>query len=238
MLQTLKSLLPDPLGRALEPHARVLFLRPGQIILGFGDTSSDVYVILEGKVQAELHSPNGREVILGDLGVGAIFGEIAALDGQPRSANVTAMSDCVVASIPGAIFCDAVFADPGTARWMARHFAARIRLLTEKIFELNTLAVRNRLHCELLRLCAAAGVESNCAVIDPAPTHVQLAGRIGTHREAVTRELQYLLKKNILAQQRRQLVVNDVAALAQIVRAAGGDAATVEQGATARTPLN
>src|SRR3546814_11547621 len=77
---------------------------------------------------------------------------------------------------------------------------ARIRLLTERIFELNTLAVRDRLHCELLRLCLAAGISDNRAVIEDAPTHSQIAARIGTHREAVTRELQQLTRKAIVAQ--------------------------------------
>src|SRR3546814_9113050 len=75
---------------------------------------------------------------------------------------------------------------------------ARIRLLTERLFELNSLAVRDRLHCELLRLCLAAGISDNRAVIEDAPTHSQIAARIGTHREAVTRELQQLTRKAIV----------------------------------------
>src|SRR3546814_12757576 len=106
---------------------------------------------------------------------------------------------------------------------------ARIRLLTERLFELNSLAVRDRLHCELLRLCLAAGISDNRAVIEDAPTHSQIAARIGTHREAVTRELQQLTRKAIVAQQRRRLAVNDVAALAENVRAAIGRASGRER---------
>ena len=79
----------------------------------------------------------------------------------------------------------------------------QVRLLGERVYELNTIAVRNRLHCESLRLSLAAGLADNRALIDPAPTHAELAARIGTHREAVTRELQYLTGRNIVANQDR-----------------------------------
>jgi len=182
-----------------------------------------VFVVLEGTLRVELHSLNGREIILADLGKGEIFGEFAALDDQPRTASVSATSSCTLATIPGETFRTIVLGDPATADWLARRLVRRIRLLTERIFELNALAVRDRLHCELLRLSLDAGVSANRALISPAPTHVQLAGRIGTHREAVTRELTWLQKEGIVAQQGREMAIENVAQLAEIVRAAAGD---------------
>ena len=230
-LEALDRLLPAPLGALLKPHARIVSRQPGHIIMGYGDRTSDLFLILEGHVQAELHSPNGREVILGDLGPGELLGEFAALDDQPRSATVEVTSPCVLACFPAAAFRAAVFAHPETAEWMARQLVGQIRLVTEKLFELNALAVRNRLHCELLRLSIDAGIHGNQAEIAPAPTHLQLSARIGTHREAVTRELQYLQREGIVAQQGRKLVVNDVARLAQIVRAAAGDVDILQRAA-------
>src|SRR3546814_16278271 len=100
---------------------------------------------------------------------------------------------------------------------------ARIRLLTERIFELNTLAVRDRLHCELLRLCLAAGISDNRAVIEDAPTPSQIAARIGTHREAVNRALQPLTRKALVPPQRRRRAVHHVAAPPHLVPATAGD---------------
>lgn len=228
-LALLRTFLPEPVGARLEPHARLIRYAPEQTILIFGTQTTEAYVVLEGRAQAELMSPDGREVILGDLEAGSIFGEIAALDNQPRTATVTAITDCQVACIPGQVFRDEMMADPQTARWVTTLLVNRIRSSTEKIFELNALAVRNRLHCELLRLSLAAGIDDNRAVIEPAPTHVQLAARIGTHREAVTRELQFLDKQDIISRQRRVLTVNDVGALAEIVREAAGEVEMVSQ---------
>jgi CRP/FNR family cyclic AMP-dependent transcriptional regulator len=228
-LQTLAKHLPAALGERLAASARLVTLRAGQIVIGHQDRTRDVFVVIEGSLRVELFSPSGREIILADAGPGELVGEFAALDDQPRSASVSAAAACVLACIPGETFRSAVLADPVAADWIARRLVRQIRLLTERVFELNALAVRNRLHCELLRLCIDAGITDNRACIAPAPTHVQLASRIGTHREAVTRELQYLQKQEIVVVQGRELAVNDVAELAEIVRAAAGDVGVVSR---------
>jgi len=228
-LRQFEALLPDPLGRLLAPHARFVTLRPGQIVIGHQDRTSDAFVVLEGSVRVELHSLSGRDIFLADVGPGGLVGEFAALDDQPRSASVAAIDSSVLACIPGAIFKATVNGEPAAADWMARRLVRHIRLLTERVFELNALAVRNRLHCELLRLSLDAGVAGNQAVIAPAPTHVELANRIGSHREAVTRELQYLQKEGIVVRHGRKLAMNDVAKLAEIVRAAAGDVDLIQR---------
>lgn len=195
--------------------------RAGQTLMSVGTNSTSVYVVLEGRVQVAIFSPAGREVILRDLDRGSIFGELAALDEQPRSATIIALAACVLLSIPGDRFRAAVFGDPAAAAWMTRRLVAQIRDLTERVFELNTLRVPSRLHCELLRLVGP--LRDGPAVIDPFPTHAELAARIGTHREAVTRELSYLGSCGIVEQQRRRAVVTDLPALAALVRDVAGD---------------
>jgi CRP-like cAMP-binding protein len=228
-LQALRRFLPEPLGEQLEPHARLVTLRPGQIVIGHQDRTTEVFIVLEGRLRVELYSLNGREISLADLGPGELFGEFAAIDEQPRSASVAATGACALACIPGPAFRRITLGAPESAEWFAQRLVARIRLQTERIFELNALAVRDRLHCELLRLSLTAGVVHNRATILPAPTHAQLAARIGTHREAVTREFQYLAKRGIVVQQGRELSVDDVAALAEIVRAAAGDVGVIQR---------
>jgi CRP-like cAMP-binding protein len=230
-LQALHSLLPLALGRDLEPHVRLVMLRPGQIVIGHQDRTTDVFIVLEGTLRVELYSLNGREISLADIGPGGLLGEFAAIDAQPRSASVAATAACALACVAGDTFRRIVLSTPDNAQWLALRLVKLVRLQTERIFELNALAVRDRLHCELLRLSLDAGVTGNAAVIAPAPTHAQLAARIGTHREAVTRELQFLQKHGILAQQGRQLQVHDVAELAEIVRAAAGDVGVIQRAA-------
>lgn len=221
--------LPAPLTEAIAPLARLFQFKAGQTVMGHQDGTSDVFVVLEGTLRVELLSRNGREITLSDAGPGELVGEFAALDDQPRSATVTATTKATLARIPGPAFKAAALADPASAEWLTLRLVRMLRVLNERIFELNALAVRSRLHCELLRFCLDAGVEGNEATIEPSPTHAELANRIGTHREAVTRELSYLAEQGIVTSAGRKLTVCDIARLAGIVRAAAGDVELIQR---------
>jgi CRP-like cAMP-binding protein len=96
-----------------------------------------------------------------------------------------------------------------------RHLTTQVRALTERVFEFSTLAVRNRVHAELLRLARDHG--GNDAVICPAPTHTEIASRISTHREAVTRELNRLEDLGLIVREGRSLRVADLERLQAMV---------------------
>lgn len=217
-----RETLPEELVRRLSDQATIIRAREGRTLIALGANSTSVYLVLEGRAQVTLYSLSGNEFILRDLAAGELFGELSAIDEQPRSASIEALSECVLASIPGAAFREAICATPGAALWLARRLTAQIRGLTEKLFESSSLKVSSRLHCELLRLCVPDG-DTTTAVIDPAPTHAEFAARIGTHREAVTRELSYLSTRGIVEQQRRRLAIMDLPALLQLVRQAKGN---------------
>lgn len=217
--------LPKALAERLWAAATLTNARAGRTLVSLGSSSDGVYIVVKGRVQVTLYSLGGREVILRSLDEGAIFGELAAIDGQPRSATIVALSDCTLAAIDAAAFRDAVSATPEAALWLARRLTAQVRDLTERVFELNALRVSSRLHCELLRLCHSMGGDATTVTIEPAPTHSDLAARIGTHREAVTREMGDLADKGILAQERRRITILDTAALARLVEMAVGASA-------------
>jgi CRP-like cAMP-binding protein len=212
--------LPAALAARLWADASLLAAPDGKTLVALGAKSTSVYLVLEGRVQVTLFSLGGKEVILRDLGEGDIFGELAAIDGQPRSASIVALTDCQLASIRGETFRAAVTELPEGAMWLARRMTAQIRDLTERVFELNALRVRSRLHCELLRLCGTAADGRGPITLEPTPTHAELASRVGTHREAVTREIGLLVGQGIVAQHRRRMTVVDLPALTHLVRMA------------------
>ena len=107
---------------------------------------------------------------------------------------------------------------------MLARVSGLVRQLSERLVDLSTLDVHNRLDAELLELARAGRSEGNVAIIDPAPRHADLASRISTYREQVTRELSALVRAGILERAGRTLVVRDVARLARLVAAARGSA--------------
>lgn len=223
--------LPEELAETIRAHANVVRSRRGNDVVSLGDSSVQVYLLLEGRAQTRLVTQDGSDAILRDLGPGDFFGELAAIDSEPRSAWVVALSDCVLARIPGETFHDTVTRIPAVAAWMEKRLTAQIRDLTHRWFELNALQVRSRLHCELARMCGKA---DEAVTIDPAPTHAELAARIGTHREAITREIGYLVRNGMIEQERRRLTIRDPVALRRLAdMATGGVEADPRQGSAA-----
>jgi CRP-like cAMP-binding protein len=219
------SELPPALAERLWASATLINAKAGRTLVSHGTTSTSVYIVLKGRLQVMLFSMGGREIILRDLSEREMFGELAAIDGQPRSASIVALSDCMLASIDAASFRAAVSEHPEAALWLARRLTVQIRDLTDRLFELNALRVSSRLHCELLRRCAAIGGEGPRVTIEPSPTHAELASCIGTHREAITREMGYLVEQGIVRQERRRIIVEDMSALARLVQMVVGDPA-------------
>jgi CRP/FNR family transcriptional regulator, cyclic AMP receptor protein len=180
-------------------------------ILSSRDESNDVFFILEGRIQVKNYSENGREFIFSEIGAGQIFGEFSALDGLPRSASVVAIEESLVARMKAVDFVALLRGDFDLTLRLLRILTGKARGLSDRIFELIALNARVRIYFELARLAATGLRDGNRVTIRPAPTHYELAARIGSHREAVTRELNQLESRGYLELGRRRLVILDVA---------------------------
>lgn len=97
-----------------------------------------------------------------------------------------------------------------------------MRRLTERVYDFSTLLVCSRIHAELLRMAQQHMATPNTAIISPAPTHTEIANLVSTHREAVTRELSRLTKKQMILRQGRDLHILDVNKLAEMVKVVRG----------------
>ena len=209
--------LPEHVRRALEKQCRWReFPAQEQIVDRLSD-SRDVYFVARGKVRVVNYSYSGREISYADLPAGGFFGEIAAIDGAPRSANVVALTDTLVAILAPELFIRLLADDPKFALTIMKGLTRIIRSSTDRIVELSTLGAANRIHVELLRLGRPHVRADNTAVIRPAPLHVDIASRAGTTRESVTRALSELARQGIIRRQSDALVVLDVERLEELV---------------------
>jgi CRP-like cAMP-binding protein len=190
---------------------------PGQHIITRDAPDRDLYLIVSGRVRVTTYSAAGRQVTFRDFGAGQHLGEVAAIDGLPRSADVVALESALLASMPAAAFRRLLREEPAIAERLLRDFAGLVRRLSERVVDLSTLGVHQRLHAELLRLAREAGVRGNSARIDPAPKHADLASQVSTYREQVTRELSALARAGVLRKEGRALLVLDVARLEKMV---------------------
>lgn len=196
---------------------------PGEPILSYLDGSDDVFFIALGEVRVTIYSTAGKAVSFRELGSGEIFGEFPAIDGGPRSASVEARTNCLIASMPGSSFRELLNSEPGLAQALLPRLTKTIRALTTRVYEFSTLAVNNRIQAELLRLASLGRRNGKSARIVPAPTHVEIASRVSTHREAVTRELNRLSRIGIIERRGGTLLVTDADRLAAMVHDASGE---------------
>lgn len=216
------GLPPDSIER-IERRCAWRRYAPGESILDYLDASDDVFFITLGEVRVTIYSSVGKAVSFREMGAGEIFGEFPAIDEGPRSASVEARTNCLIASMPGASFRELLESEQGLAQALLPRLTKTIRALTTRVYEFSTLAVNNRIQAELLRLASLGPKEGKSARIVPTPTHAEIASRISTHREAVTRELNRLSRIGIIERRGGTLLVKDVDRLAEMVHDATGE---------------
>jgi len=192
-------------------------LPAGTPVLLRSERKTDVHFLVSGALRVTSYAANGRQVTFRDPQEGEHFGDISAIDGQPRSADVVTLKPSVVASLDREEVLALLRDEAVVAERVMRGLAALVRQLSDRVIDLSTLGVQNRVHAELLRLARLAGVVDNRSRLEPVPTHAELANRIGTNREQVTRELNALRRDGLLAKEGKALLVPDVARLAALV---------------------
>lgn len=195
-----------------------------QLVVSHKDPHTDVYFIVGGEVRATFYSLSGREVAFRDLGPGDTFGELAAIDGKPRSAYVITLGDAFIASMPADTYWETIRSFQPVAEATLKRLTNLIRLLSDRVVEFSTLGVKNRIHAELLRLAKEHENPDNTATVTPAPKHADIASRVSTHREAVTRELNNLIRTGLLEKRGGALFVRDISRLSDMVEKVVGNA--------------
>jgi CRP-like cAMP-binding protein len=195
----------------------------GEPIVDYLDTSNDVFFISSGEARVSIYSVAGKAVTFTDLGAGDMFGEYAAIDGAQRSATIEARTSCHVASMSAALFRELLHQEPTVMLALLGQFVAKIRTLTTRVYEFSALAVNNRIQAELLRLAKLAPQDGKSVRIAAAPTHSEIASRISTHREAVTRELNRLARLGIIERKGTALLIKDIDRLADMVHEVTGE---------------
>jgi CRP/FNR family cyclic AMP-dependent transcriptional regulator len=212
----LQGLAPERLD-ALARECAWRNFKAEQRIVSRASADRDIYFIVSGRVRVTTYSAAGRQVTFRDFGAGEHFGEVAAIDGMGRSADVVGLEGGLLASLTPVALHQLLREEPAVAERLLGDLAGMVRRLSERLIDLSTLGVHHRLHVELLRLAREAGVRENRARLDPAPKHADLAGQVSTYREQVTRELSALARARIVAKDGRALVILDVPRLAKMV---------------------
>ncbi len=179
-----------------------------------GDTGTGLYGVLSGKVKISIDSPSGKELIIGFMEPGDIFGEIALFDGKPRTANATVVGPTRLLSIPHRDFIPFLEKKPEVFLYFMNLVCERLRATNQVLEDSSFLELPERLAKKLVDLTekSRSGAQSG------APSSLKLSQQelgkmMGISRESINKQLQVWRKKGWVELERGQIVIHDLEAL-------------------------
>jgi CRP/FNR family cyclic AMP-dependent transcriptional regulator len=202
--------------RTLRPRR----FRRGEVLFHEGDPGDALFVVASGAVKVVVPSEDGDEAILATLRRGDFLGELALLDGAPRSASAIALEATEVLALPRDQFRALVAAEPAIRDALLTALAGELRRLTTHVAELHFLDLTGRLAARLARLAEEHGEKQPNGEIklDAPLTQSDLAAMIGATRQSVNKLLGEFEADGLLRMERDSIVVPDLARLSGTAR--------------------
>ncbi len=189
-------------------------LKPGGILFHEGDRAGAVYGVVSGRVRVEVSTPTGGRLVLAVKEPGDVLGELAALDGRPRSAAAVAIDAVELVQVGVDDFLSALVDEPKHAVSLLQRISRDLRESVDRTTARASADTTQRLAMLLFDLADRYGEHSDAIVeIDLTLTQDDMAGWIGATREATARSLRTLRDKGCVATARRRISVTDIAVL-------------------------
>ncbi len=216
--QAAQSTLPDgPLAGLFQAGRRVR-LRTGSILLTEGDASNRVVLVISGRLKICSFSEGGRETVFGFRVRGDVLGELAAIDGEPHAATVTAVEPAEIAVLTADRFIAALREQPDVMLELLRSIVVRLRDADRKRAEFAELSADGRVAERLIELASEAGAEGGGdGPVILSITQAELAGWVGCSREAANKALSRFQDHGLVAIGRGHVTLLDPEGLRRFV---------------------
>lgn len=192
--------------RDVGSSCREVSLDAGHCIFDECDPGDSVYYLIRGRARAIRYSVAGTEVQIDNYAHGSLFGEMAALCGETRSAGVYALTDVRLAVFSGAAFLALMQKHGLVGLRVSQMLAHRVRNTTGRMFEHATLSSKGRIYAELIRM-ARSNEESGTPQIEDPPSNSEIARRLSIARETVSRTMNQLRQDGTVQRQGNYLVL-------------------------------
>jgi CRP-like cAMP-binding protein len=204
----------------LSSYAIPQTVKRGTTIFARGDPGTSLFAVCSGAVKISAPSPGGKDAGLNLITEGAIFGEIAVLDGLPRTADATASTDCSFMVIERRHFISLVHERPEFALKLIEVLCGRLRRTTEQLEDVMFLDLPGRLAKTLLQLAEQSKPNPHGRKI--ALTQRDIGDMIGMSRESTNKQLRIWKKQKWIKLERGGIVIVAPEALARIASSVSG----------------
>jgi CRP/FNR family cyclic AMP-dependent transcriptional regulator len=203
------SLTDDQLDSVLK-SAETVTHAADAVLCHEGDAGDCLYILLEGRVKVCLLGREGKEIILAILEPHSYFGEMALLDGSPRSATIMTLVPSTLIRWSRSNFLALVLHDETLARKILAHLVGCLRRANEQIRTMAMFDIHGRVVRTLLRLAHEHGTRDNTRIlIEPRPSQEMLAHMVGCQRETISRAMRDLQNCGYVKVVKRSLVVEE-----------------------------
>jgi CRP-like cAMP-binding protein len=200
--------------QALGACARRRIYRKGEYIFHQGDTGDAVFVLTEGRVKVVFASEDGDEMILATLQPPEVFGELALIDGGPRSASIQTLEPTTVLTLARATLLDLMSRQPAVTDVVLRSLGRLVRRMIAQAGDLVFMDLHGRVAKLLLRLVDGLpeGPRDHFS-LDLKMTQSDLAAMVGGSRQSVNQILHHFERRGYLRLEGHRLIVKDLEAL-------------------------
>jgi CRP/FNR family cyclic AMP-dependent transcriptional regulator len=203
---------------SLARGMRIRRFRRSETIFHVGDPGDALFIVMAGSTKITLPADSGDEAILATLRPGDFFGELALLDGAPRSATAVAIEPTETYILPRDRFREMISSEPVMRETLLATLAAEVRRLTHHVEELHFLDITGRLASRLGRLAAESGAnrlaDGSIRLAGPL-TQGDLAAMIGCTRQSVNKLLGMFSDDGLIRLERDRIIVVDLEGLAR-----------------------
>ena len=208
--------LPDAVLAQLAHESRVRRYPEGQILCSEGDPGDSLLVVEAGTVRISRFSAGGQEVVLAVVDAPAAIGELALIDGQPRSATVTARSAVVVRVVPRRAVAALMHAEPSVALAMLRGLAAVVRASNERLADVCRWTYRAEWRNGCWRAPTSHGAKGDGGVvIETGASQSELALELGATRVSINKALKNFERQGAIEVRRSEIVVRNAELLSE-----------------------
>ena len=203
------SSLSDIDKKVLTAKCDLKLFEAGSTIIEQGDNTTTVYFLISGTVHVVDYSSAARAMTYASLKEGDMFGEMAIIEGLPRSAWVCTITPCKLASLPGALFLEMVKKNADVSLALLKQFSLRLRLSNSRLKDVSLLGTEQRACMELIRMAKVDPQSPGSYLIFQMPTQANFANIIGSSRETVSRIFGKLKEEHIIIISKRGLCIPD-----------------------------
>lgn len=165
------------------------------VLVRQGDPCGDTFLVVGGRARALFYGVEGQETLVQEFGPGDLFGPLGPRDPMAYDCDVVALEPCRAAVFSATDFLQLMEAHSSVGLAVSRMLLRQLRAAAGRMVERTTLSAAGRIHAELLRMAARVGGR---AVIDPAPSPTDLAKRVQSTRETVSRTLHSLERRGVV----------------------------------------